>query len=197
MHPPEAPPPILAVIGPSASGKSTAVRRLASLGLVTVHPTWTTRPRRADELEGSLEHRFVSDAVFDDLERCGFFVDTVALFGLPHRYGLPTIPRATSPGGVDAVMLRAPVVARFATLVAPPLVYQVEDDLGRAAARLAARGCDRADLEARLADNVAECHAGRAIAHRVFVNDGSVTELVGAIAAALAEDVCVTAEVAS
>src|SRR3954451_2133494 len=102
--------PVVVFIGPSGSGKSTVVRELADRGLVTVHPTWTTRPRRQDEQAGSLEHRFVSDAEFDRLCERGFFLETVTLFGLPYRYGLPPVgsPRAT--GALDAVMLRAPLV---------------------------------------------------------------------------------------
>src|SRR5436305_590449 len=83
--------PVVVFIGPSGSGKSTVVRELASRGLVTVHPTWTTRPRRADEQQGSLEHRFVSDGEFDELCRRGCFIETVRLFGLPYRYGLPPL----------------------------------------------------------------------------------------------------------
>src|SRR3954447_16585781 len=102
--------PVGGFIGPSGSGKSTVVRELAARGLVTVHPTWTTRPRRADERQGSLEHRFVSDDEFDELCRRGFFIETVSLFGLPFRYGLPPLDGdSAGPGGpVDAVMLRAP-----------------------------------------------------------------------------------------
>src|SRR4051812_28800945 len=113
--------PVVVFIGPSGSGKSTVVRELADRGLVTVHPTWTTRPRRADEQQGSLEHRFVSDDEFDELCRRKFFIDTVSLFGLAYRYGLPPLDDgsagATSPAlhaaPVDAVMLRAPLVDRF------------------------------------------------------------------------------------
>ena len=75
--------PVLVVIGPSASGKSTAVRELHRRGVAHVHPTWTTRPRRPDEGDGTLEHRFVTDAMFDELDAAGFFLGTVVLPGLP------------------------------------------------------------------------------------------------------------------
>jgi guanylate kinase len=179
--------PILAVIGPSGSGKSTVVRRLAELGIVTVHPTWTTRPRRADEVDGSLEHRFVSERAFDSLDRAGFFAGAIELFGLPFRYGLPHIDRSGG-ASVDAVMLRAPVVARFTEVFGAPLVYQVEAALDAAAARVASRASGAADLAARLDDNRRELVAGRALAHRVFVNDGSIEPLVAEVAAALATD---------
>lgn len=99
-----APRPVLVFIGPSGGGKSTVVRTLAREGVLRVHPTWTTRPRRADEAWGSLEHRFLSNPQFDYLCGRGFFVDTVSLFGLPYRYGLPPL-RRTATGPVDTVML--------------------------------------------------------------------------------------------
>ena len=90
------PRPVLVVIGPSASGKSSAVRELHRRGVVRVHPTWTTRPRRPDEGDGAPEHRFVTDTIFDDLEAAGFFLGTVCLPGLPYRYALPQVTGATT-----------------------------------------------------------------------------------------------------
>ena len=188
--------PIVAFIGPSGSGKSTAVRRLAARHRLTLHPTWTTRPRRADERHGSPEHRFVSEREFDELARGGFFLDTIRLFGLPHRYGLPRIEPGAG-GRVDAVMLRAPLVDRFAELVTRPIVYQIEDHPDRTATRLAARGTGADELAARLADNQVELRAGRVVADRVFVNDGTVEDLVAAISRALTLDVAVSTAVAS
>jgi guanylate kinase len=172
--------PVLVIIGPSGGGKSSAVRLLAAQGVLRVHPTWTTRPRRADERTGSLEHRFVTDARFDELERRRFFLDTVTLFGLAHRYGLPPVVRSND-GAVDTVMLRAPLVERFRAVVPDIVVVQVEDRPDRLRARLEARGTD--DLEARLADNELELAAGRRIADRVVVNGGSLAELAEAVAA--------------
>ena len=60
---------VLVVIGPSASGKSSLVRELHRRRVIRVLPTWTTRPRRADERDGSLEHRFVSDERFGERAR--------------------------------------------------------------------------------------------------------------------------------
>src|SRR5215210_1953237 len=96
--------PLLVIIGPSGSGKSSATRLLVNRGLVRVHPTWTTRPRRSDEHFGSPEHRFVDD---------------VTLFGLPYRYGLPPIRRSNDLRA-DVVMLRAPLVERFRRVVTDP-----------------------------------------------------------------------------
>jgi guanylate kinase len=176
---------MLVVIGPSGSGKSSAVRLLARRGLVRVHPTWTTRPRRPDEASGSLEHRFVDDDAFDRLAAAGAFLDTISLFGLPYRYGLPSIVRSTD-GRVDVVMLRAPLVARFArTVGAPRAVVQIEGDPVRIAERLRARGSSAAEVAARLADNRREVVAGRAVADRVLVNDGTLDELADRLVASV------------
>jgi guanylate kinase len=190
--PPATPRPVLVVIGPSASGKSTVVRELARRGIVRVHPTWTTRPRRPDERRGSLEHRFVTEQVFDQLVADGFFLEAVRLFGLPYRYGLPPLrPSATGP--LDAVMLRAPVVPTFARSVPRHLVYQVEDPTDRPRERLVQRGVGAEEVAARLDDNRREIAAGRRIADRVFRNDGSLDELVDRVATAVRCDAGVRA----
>lgn len=179
--------PVLVFIGPSASGKSSVVRELHEAGVISVHPTWTTRPRRGDEVDGSLEHRFVTPEEFDELCARDFFLDTVMLFGLPYRYGLPT-PRVSASGPIDAIMLRAPLVDRFARFVPQHLVYQIEDSAERTRGRLIARGCPVDELVARIEDNVKEIEAGRELADRVFVNDRSFSDLVAEITSALDAD---------
>ena len=182
------PRPVLVVIGPSGSGKSTAVRELHRRGIVDVHPTWTTRPRRADEGTGALEHRFVTEQVFSELDADGFFLGTVALPGLPYRYGLPRVVTRDD-GPVDTIMARAPFVDLFAPHFPERVVYQIEDTLERAHERLIARGSDEHEIDARLAGHRDEVAAGRLIAARFFVNEGTLDDLVGAIAAALRVDV--------
>jgi guanylate kinase len=180
--------PVLVVIGPSASGKSTAVRELHNRGVVRVHPTWTTRPRRADEGDGTLEHRFVTDAMFGELEAAGFFLGTVVLPGLPYRYALPKVARRDD-GPIDTVMARAPFIELFTEYFPDRLVYEIEDTIERARARLIDRGSDDHEIEARLAGHRAEIEAGRDIASRNFVNDTTLDELVAALAGALYLDV--------
>src|SRR5260370_22327313 len=94
MRPTQQTAPVLVLIGPSGSGKSTVVRALADSGTVLVHPTWTTRPRRADEGRGSPEHRFVSEATFDRLDRACFFIESVSIFGRPAPFGRPSFAPA-------------------------------------------------------------------------------------------------------
>lgn len=178
--------PLLLIIGPSGSGKSTLVRLLVDRGVLRVHPTWTTRPRRPDEAGGSPEHRFVDDQAFNAHVAAGAFLDTVSLFGMPYRYGLPPIERS-SDGAVDAVMLRASLVGRFkAVITDPSVVFQIEDDPVRMAARLRDRATSGADLRCRIEDNEREIVAGRAIADRIFVNQGTVEDLARRVADALA-----------
>ena len=182
------PRPVLVVIGPSASGKSTAVRELSRRGIVRVHPTWTTRAPRPDEREGALEHRFVTDAVFDELEAAGFFLGTVSLPGLPFRYALPR-PELVPDGPVDAIMARAPFIELFATYFPDPLVYQIEDSTEHAHARLLERGTSADEVAARLLGHDQEIESGRAFAHRTFINDGTLEGLVDAMTSALRRDI--------
>src|SRR5436190_17716996 len=166
-------PPVLVVIGPSGSGKSTLVRRLAERGVVTVHPTYTTRVIRPDESRpgAAPEHVFCSVAEFDRLERAGHFIGVVRPFGLSFRYGLPRFsPRHRPNGSVDCVMLRAPFVPELGALVPGLLVYQIEVDADRARQRLAARGDGPAETMARLHGFEDEIGAGRRLAERTFVN---------------------------
>ena len=180
--------PLLVVIGPSASGKSSAVRELHRRGVVHVHPTWTTRPRRPDESAGSLEHRFVTEGTFDECEAAGVFLGTVTLPGLPYRYALPQVTLSED-GPIHTVMARALFLDLFAPHFPDRLVYEIDDTFERARQRLIERGSDAHEIDARLAGHHAEIEAGRRIASRVFVNDGTLDELVGAITAALHTDV--------
>ena len=179
--------PVVAVIGPSGSGKSTVVRELHGRGLVTVHPTWTTRPRRADERRGSLEHRFVTDAIFDELDANGFFIDTVTMFGLPYRYGLPA-RRESAGDRFDLVMVRAPLIEHLRRHLAVGCVYQIEDAPRRVHRRILERGGPADDISARLVDNEREQALGRTVADRTFVNRRSIGALADEITAALELD---------
>jgi guanylate kinase len=181
------PPRLLVVIGPSGAGKSSVVRELDRRRAVVVRPTWTTRPPRQDELDGSLEHRFVSDEEFDRLVVTGFFCRTGAITGLAYRYGLPAfVPHEGGPP--DAVILRAPYVRSLARLVPGSVVYQIEDRPDQKARRLRARGCPPSELDARIRDNIAESTAGHLVARRIFVNDGTRGQLVDTVTEAVAVD---------
>ncbi|HSR26810.1 MAG TPA: hypothetical protein VLW53_24895 [Candidatus Eisenbacteria bacterium] len=177
--------PLLVVIGPSGAGKSTAVRALAAAGVVEVTPSWTTRPPRPGELEACVEHRFVTDREFDALAGRGFFLETIRMFGLAHRYGVPAVRRPAN-GAVPLLTLRAPHVPVLRRHYERASVYQVEDGRERVAVRLLRRGS--AELGTRLRDYDAEVALGRAAADRVIVNDRDPACLVAAVRAAIEED---------
>jgi guanylate kinase len=179
--------PVVVIVGPSAGGKSSVVRQLHGRGVVRVHPTWTTRPPRADEQDGCVQHRFVSETVFERLCGTGFFLETATPFGLPYRYGLPPV-RTTRAGPADVVILRAPWAGQFEVLVGRHLVYQIEDTPQRCLERLLLRGGTAEETDARTAQWWWEIELGRAAAARVFVNDGSPAALAGAVAEAIRAD---------
>ena len=180
-------PRVLVFVGPSGSGKSSVVRELHRRGVVAVTPSWTTRPRRPDEVGGSLEHRFVTEEEFAALEAAGFFLGTAALFGLPHRYGLPPVAAADG-AAVPAILVRAPLLPLVGRHFPDRVVYQVEDSAARVRERLAARGVSGPALGTRLTGYEQERDEGRRRADRVFVNAGTLADLVDEVAAAVAAD---------
>ena len=175
---------VLAVLGPSGSGKSTVVRELHRRGVIEVTPSWTTRPRRDDELDGSIEHRFVDEDEFTARQGAGFFLEVVQMFGLPYRYGLPAVEEPAD-GRVPAIMVRAPLMPLVARHFPGHVAYQIEDGYERARERLRRRAWDPGT---RLDGFEEECRLGRDAAHRIFVNDGSIVDLVGAVADAVGQD---------
>jgi guanylate kinase len=189
MRPPHPPTvhhstPLVALIGPSAAGKSTVARSLQAGGLVRVHPTWTTRPRRPGEDWLDVGHRFVTDDGFDWLEQAGFFAATARLAGLDHRYGLPWIV-PTDGRRVDLVIARAAQVATITSLVPSTVVLQLDADDDTLARRLARRGTSDFEVAARLRAARTERDEGRHLADCTFVDFGDVDAVVHAVSAVL------------
>jgi guanylate kinase len=180
-------PPLLVFIGPSGTGKSSIVRELDARGVVRVHPTWTSRPRRAEELVDAIEHHFVSEAEFLERRAAGFFLQSVQMFGLPHWYGLPPVARSDD-GRVDCVMLRAPLVAVLRDVDRDVRVYQIEAPRALVAARLAERDCSDTERVARLHDNEHELAAGAHIADRRFCNNRPLPAVVDDVEGAVRRD---------
>jgi guanylate kinase len=177
---------ILAIIGPSGAGKSTIITALEQKSIIEVIPTWTTRPRRASERDHTVEHRFVDDRAFDELIAQGFFLDTVALFGLDFRYGLPALT-LHHPDRIPTIMLRAPLLSRLPLHYPNFRVYQIEDAPTRTRERLLARSQDGEALGTRLDDYDKEVQLGRQLADRVFVNT-ELDEVIIAIEQAILGD---------
>jgi guanylate kinase len=181
------PPRFLVFVGPSGSGKSAIVRSLSERGVVRVHPTWTTRPRRTDEDGPEVEHQFVSEPEFLRRRAAGFFLHSVSMFGLPHWYGLPAIRWSDRPV-VDAVMLRAALVPILRSVYPDFVIYQIDGPRELVGSRLASRGCADTELEARLLDNEHELVTGRRVADRQFHNDRALAAVVDDIERAVRAD---------
>jgi guanylate kinase len=180
--------PVLAFIGPSGAGKSSVARELHRRAIITVHPTWTRRPPRADETGGTLEHRFISETAFDIALGARLFMATATPFGLPYRYGLPTLV-LNDRGPVDAVMLRSSVVGEFTALLHDCVIYQIAVDDSVALRRLRNRGSPTADVTARADDNRREVALGAQLADRIFINAGRLEDVADVVAAALRADI--------
>jgi guanylate kinase len=157
---------VLCIIGPSASGKSTIVNRLASSGIVTITASVTDRPMRPGEL--AIEHEFVTSERFTELASNGELLGVVQPFGLPYRYGLPVIKETKNT--VPLVMLRAPFVAEFKQHYPDSIVYQIEAPYEFVKAQLQKRG--EPDIGTRLSDYEHEVMSGHTLAQRVLVNNG-------------------------
>lgn len=177
--------PVLVLIGPSGAGKSSLARALQRQGIVRIVPTWTTRPRRADETVDCPEHHFVDDGEFDRRLTAGYFRATGQLPGLPYRYGLPFA------AGPD---VRIPLVIGRAAFVPalsgghPALVYQLHADPETLRRRFTARGLPAAEVALRLAAVEAEARAGAGISRRRFDATRSPDRVLADVRAALAAD---------
>jgi len=178
---------LLVIIGPSGSGKSSAIQQLAREGMLEVTPSWTTRPPRPGELESGLEHRFVSDETLDERKANGYFLEVVEMFGLPFRYALPHV-ESTKPKAIPTVMLRAQLLPLLKKHYSNLVIYELEDVRERVTARLKERSEQGEALGSRLEDYDTEVTAGHKLANRVIVNSADLEEFVATLKQAVQED---------
>ncbi|HZA39906.1 MAG TPA: hypothetical protein VFA00_04695 [Actinomycetota bacterium] len=176
---------LLVFIGPSGSGKTTLIRELDSREVISVTPSWTTRPRRADEIEGSIDHRFVSREQFTRLRDDGFFLEVVEMFG--HDYGLPRIGQPRS-GAKPAISIRASHLGLVSKHYPDHLVYQIESSRENARARIATRNEPRADADMRIKSYSEEIDLGRKTSTREFDTSGSLKRVLAEVERAISED---------
>src|SRR5258708_11464838 len=81
---------MLVVSSPSGAGKATLARFLVkSDSQISMSVSVTTRPKRANEIEGT-DYIFVSRERFEDMVREGAFLEHAMVFG--NRYGTPAGP---------------------------------------------------------------------------------------------------------
>lgn len=175
---------LLVIIGPSGSGKSTAMRELQARGRILVTPSWTTRPRRADESKDTVEHRFVDDDEFDRLQGEDFFIETIDLFG--HRYGMSRVEEPPA-GVIPTIMLRAPRLNLVALHYPDHVVYQIEASFEEARQRILANGGITED-DIRVTGWKEERSLGAQFADRVIKATGSLSNVIEDLERALAED---------
>lgn len=178
---------LLVIIGPSGSGKSSAIRELVDRGTIEVTPSWTTRPPRPGELENALEHHFVSPAELEAKQAQGYFLEVVQMFGLPFKYALPPVEH-DRPGIIPTVMLRASLMSMLPKHYPNFITYQIEDSLPRVRERLMARKLQGEELGSRLQDYDTEVQAGRGLAQRIFINKDDIETLVNQLELAITED---------
>lgn len=165
---------LLVIIGPSGSGKSTAMRGLQGRGRILVTPSWTTRPRRADESEETVEHHFVDDEEFDKRLEEGFFIESISLFG--YRYGMPRVEQPP-PGVIPTIMMRAPRLNLVDKHYPDRVVYQIEASHEDALERIRSKG-GYPDGDIRITGWNEERSLGAQLADRVIKAGPNVIETI-------------------
>ncbi|MEI6741850.1 MAG: hypothetical protein WCK71_01900 [bacterium] len=179
---------ILVIIGPSGSGKSTIAKALIESNAISLTPSWTTRPMRPSEKKSqNPEHVFVSLAEFNANLMANMFLEAVQLFGLPYWYGLPRIERPKN-GAVPSVMLRAPLIELINKHYPNHVVYEIHSPIDDLHQRLLSRQEQGDNLGTRMADIKDEIDLGTKLAHRVFINDRPVPEMIKEISKLIEED---------
>ena len=164
---------VLIIIGPSGSGKSTIVTNLVKRGRLSLTPTWTTRPRRHYETGERFDHLFVNDQEFDAQLESGYFYETVTLFGLPYRYGLPFIDFDTVQG-VPTIMLRSFLLHLTHAHIDEYSVYQIERPYESTESHMSLREETDGEIGDRLDRYDQEVQQGRKQADRIIVNDDTI-----------------------
>lgn len=179
---------LLVISGPSGSGKSTIIDRLREHPSVSVSVSATTRPPRANEVDGR-DYHFVDRAKFLSMEREGRFIETNEVFGNGHHYGSlrSELEQALArPGHVyimevdvdGARAIRDKGYAGTYVFIAPPSQAELER-------RLRARGTDDdAEIRRRLGRASTEVKRAEDAGSHIVVNstiERSVAEILALV----------------
>lgn len=178
---------VLFIIGPSGVGKSSLLLELSKKGIIQLTPSWTTRPARIDEKNGSIEHVFVEENEFNKLKKDNFFIETFTLFGLPYQFGLPRIKNPND-GAIPAMVLRSYLVPVMAKHYPDHIIYAIEDDYIKVSGRLQARLARGELIGKRLEEFDQEIKIGRKLANKTFKNDSTIENLARRVQKATAID---------
>lgn len=164
--------PLLVLIGPSGTGKTTLVKKLIQDNLIELTPSWTTRNKRKDESK-FIDHVFVSEGEFDKQDNEGKFLRTVQLFGDISKYGLPKITHEYA-DKIPTIMLRIMVLADLSKYYSNPIIYQIESDEKIAYQRIINRETDNRIIQSRMKKYNQETDAGRNVATRIIINNKDI-----------------------
>lgn len=169
--------------GPGGVGKGTVASRLiTSVDNLLLSRSWTTRPRRQGEPEGS--YIFATEVEFKTKIEEGYFIEWASFLG--NFYGTPK-PRDSVLGCESHLLLEIDVQGaqqikeRFSNAVLLLLLPPSQDELLR---RLTARGDDLLHVEARIGLSNIEIDLARGLGGTEFVNsdlDVTVHEISGFI----------------
>jgi guanylate kinase len=129
--------PVVVLIGPSGSGKSSVAKELCDTHGFHLVKTLTTRPQRD---EHDIDQTFIDHETFTNMREAKAFFGTLESFG--HEYGLPKFSLDTP----TVLLLRAPAVQEFLKGFPSAQVIEIDAPLTVLEERLVARGSfDRLD----------------------------------------------------
>lgn len=180
---------LVVVSGPSGVGKDSVLAGLKGRGGQRhLAVTATTRPRRADEVDGR-HYRFLTRKRFAEMEAAGELLENALVYG--HRYGVPRAEvREALARGQDVLMrtdiqgvatIKAAVPQAITIFLAPASLAELEERLRR-------RGADSEEqIRLRLAEARREMDAASHFDYVVVNREGgleqAVKEIEGIIAA--------------
>lgn len=167
------PPSLTVLSGPTAVGKGTVVRALASrYPDLAISVSATTRPPRPGEVDGE-DYYFVSERDFDQLIETGQLLEWATVHGR-YRYGTPRGPIEEALAGGQSVLLEIDLAgarqvretmpeAKFVFLMPPS-----REELGR---RLVGRGTEDEEEQQRRLETAEREMAAAGEFDAIVIND--------------------------